>query len=78
MLDGIEAWCRYCEEASFPMTKIPLERLLTLTEDPNLLLHGMAQLFSDAEQRLRDEAASSVFLRVPVERARVLTQEIVM
>lgn len=60
----------YCDEIPFPMTKIPLERVLRLTEDPQFTTEAMASLLGEATRRLRDEAGIYMLLRVSIERVR--------
>jgi hypothetical protein len=65
---------KYCDEMPFPMTKIPLERLLRLIGDPNLTTGVMSDLLGEATRRLRDEAGIHTLLQVSVERAKFYSQ----
>jgi hypothetical protein len=60
----------YCDELSFPMTKIPVERILRLTADPDFTTAAMADLLGEATRRLRDEAGIHMLLCLSVERVR--------
>jgi hypothetical protein len=65
VLGRIQSYCMYCDEAAFPMTKIPLERALTLAADSTCTMGMIADLMANAMERLRDEASSRVLLPVP-------------
>jgi len=69
-LNAIREIIEYCDEASFPMTKIPLERIIRMTSDPKYTVPMFTTMLGEAARRLRDEAGIHMLLRVSVERVR--------
>lgn len=68
--NSIRGIIEYCDEMSFPMTKIPLERILRMTSDPHFTVEMMVEMLGDATRRLRDEADVYTILKVSPERSR--------
>jgi hypothetical protein len=58
----------YCDEAPFPMTKIPLERIQRLGDDRQCTADLIADIFGEAARRLRDEAGIHRLIRLLPER----------
>jgi hypothetical protein len=70
ILKQTERAIAYCEEMSFSMAKIPLDRILELVNDESIPIQidDLGHLFEDAKTRLRDEASACLFLRVAGDR----------
>jgi hypothetical protein len=66
----VESAISYCRDQPFPMSVIPLERLLLLAKEDDFNLAGVAKLLQDAMERLRDEAGTLKLLRLQSERIR--------
>jgi hypothetical protein len=66
-VEHINAIIDYCNEASFPMTKIPLERIVRNHVEPRFTTSAMAELLKDAMQRLRDESEIHQLLKLSIE-----------
>jgi hypothetical protein len=74
-LDQVGRVCDYCAEMSFPMTRIPLARILELAANSaggtyTFSVHDYSVLLSNSMERLRDEAKTKLFLLVPQERTK--------
>jgi|ERR1035441_1110734 hypothetical protein len=70
-LDGVRDIVSYCDDAGFPLTKIPLERVLRMRgEDGCLTADMIANLFGNAMERLRDEAGTVRLLRISTEKVK--------
>jgi len=57
---------QYCEGMSWSMTKITLDRILRLMNDPRFTVDAMSELLGEAARRLRDEAGIYTLLQVSV------------
>jgi HEPN domain-containing protein len=70
-LNNIRDVVEYCGEMPFPMTEVPLKRILRLANGSQpFTVKVMAELLGEAARRLRDEAGIYTLLRVAAERSR--------
>jgi hypothetical protein len=69
-LKHIRGLALYCDEMSFPMTKITLDRILNLATDDRFAIDDMADLLGEATRRLRDESGVHVLLQLSADRSK--------
>jgi HEPN domain-containing protein len=74
-LNSIRDVVEYCGEMPFPMTEVPLKRILRLANGSQpFTVKAMAELLGEAARRLRDEAGIYTLLRVSAERSRFYSE----
>jgi hypothetical protein len=68
-LDHAKDIASYCAGSGFPMTQVPLDRILELSSRGHLTVEGFCGMAKDAMMRLRDEAYAKRMFCIPAEKA---------
>src|ERR1035437_9874974 len=60
----------YCDEVPFPMTALPLRRILDSLHEADFTVGDLGEMLLNATERLRDEAGTLKLLRIQLDRVK--------